>query len=122
MDSLNNYRKLVKQLLTEYAEIPVFDSAIQNEIIFDLENDRYMLINIGWFNEQRIHHCVIHIDIIDGQVWIQANNTDRLIAEELVSAGVPAESIVLGLQPPDVRPYTAYGVPTREQQRESLKV
>ncbi|MEG5042738.1 MULTISPECIES: XisI protein [unclassified Microcoleus] len=122
MDSLNNYRQLVKQILTEYAEIPVFDSATQNEIIFDLENDRYMLINIGWFNEQRIHHCVIHIDIIDGQVWIQANNTDRLIAEELVAAGVPAESIVLGLQPPDVRPYTAYGVPTREQQRESLKV
>ena len=69
-DSLNNYRKLVKQLLSEYAEIPVFDSGIQNEVIFDLENDRYMLINIGWFNEQRIHHCVIHIDIIDGQVWI----------------------------------------------------
>jgi hypothetical protein len=122
MDSLNNYRKLVKQLLTEYAEIPVFDSGLQNEIIFDLENDRYMLINIGWFNEQRIHHCVIHIDIIDGQVWIQANNTDRLIAEELVAAGIPPESIVLGLQPPDVRLYTAYGVPTREQQRESLKV
>ena len=122
MDSLNNYRQLVKQLLTEYAEIPVFDSGTKNEIIFDLENDRYMLINIGWFNEQRIHYCVIHIDIIDGQVWIQANNTDRLIAEELVAAGVPAESIVLGLQPPDVRPYTAYGVPTREQQRESLKL
>ena len=122
MDSLNNYRKLVKQLVTEYAEIPVFDSGIQNEIIFDLENERYMLINIGWFNEQRIHYCVIHIDIIDGQVWIQANNTDRLIAEELVAAGILPESIVLGLQPPDVRPYTAYGVPTREQQRESLKV
>ena len=29
MDSLNNYRKLVKQLLTEYAEIPVFDSGIK---------------------------------------------------------------------------------------------
>ena len=122
MDSLNNYRKLVKQLLTEYAEIPVCDSKIPNEIFFDLENNGYMLINIGWFNEQRIHHCVIHIDIIHGQVWIQANNTDRLIAEELVAAGIPAESIVLGLQPPDVRPYTAYGVPTREQQRECLKV
>jgi hypothetical protein len=122
MDSLNNYRKLVKQLLSEYAEIPVFDSGIQNEIIFDWENDRYMLINIGWFNEQRIHYWVIHIDIIDGQVWIQANNTDRLIAEELVAAGVPAKSIVLGLQPPDVRPYTAYGVPCSERQRESLKV
>jgi hypothetical protein len=122
MDSLNNYRKLVKQILTEYAEIPVFDSAIKNETIFDGENDRYMLLNIGWFNDQRIHHCVIHIDIIDGLVWIQANNTDRLIAEELVAAGVPAKSIVLGLQPPDVRPYTAYGVPYKQQPRESLKV
>src|SRR4028118_36694 len=122
MDSLNNYRKLVKHILTDYAEIPVFDKVTQKEIIFDWETDRYMLINIGWFNEQRIHYCVIHIDIIDGQVWIQANNTDRLIAEELVAAGVPAKSIVLGLQPPDVRPYTAYGVPCREQQRESLKV
>ena len=65
---------------------------------------------------------MIHIDIIDGQVWIQANNTDRLIAEELVAAGIPAESIVLGLQPPDVRPHTAYGVPCSEQQRECLKV
>ncbi|MEG4532628.1 element excision factor XisI family protein [Microcoleus sp. D2_18a_D3] len=54
-----------------------------------MENDRYMLINIGWFNEQRIHYCVIHIDIIDGQVWIQANNTDRLIAEELQREFLP---------------------------------
>lgn len=122
MDSLNNYRQLVKQMLTEYAEIPSFDSGTQNETIFDGENDRYLLLNIGWFNDQRIHHCVIHIDIIDGQVWIQANNTDRLIAEELVAGGIPSESIVLGLQPPDVRPYTAYGVPSKQHQRESLKV
>src|SRR4028118_1743596 len=61
MDSLNNYRKLVKHILTDYAEIPVFDKVTQKEIIFDLENDRYMLINIGWFNEQRVHYCVIHI-------------------------------------------------------------
>ncbi|WP_377478255.1 MAG: element excision factor XisI family protein [Microcoleus anatoxicus] len=29
-----------------------------------------------------------------------------LIAEELVAAGIPTKSIVLGLQPPDVRPHT----------------
>jgi XisI protein len=58
--------------------------------------------------QRRSYNCVIHnIDIIDGQVWIQANNTDRLMAEELVAAGIPVKSIVLGLQPPDVRPYTA---------------
>ena len=55
-------------------------------------------------------------------MWIQANNTDRLITKELVAAGIPPKSIVLGLQPPDVKPYTAYGFPCRELQRESLKV
>ncbi|MEG4409180.1 element excision factor XisI family protein [Microcoleus sp. MON2_D5] len=44
-ESLNNYRKLVKQILTEYAEILVFDSGTKNEIIFDWEHHRYMLIN-----------------------------------------------------------------------------
>lgn len=122
MASLENYRKIVKQLLTEYAQIPASDNEVQNETIFDSENDRYMLLSLGWSKGRRIHHCVMHIDIIDGQVWIQANNTDRLIAEELVAAGIPPEAIVLGLQPPEVRPYTAYGVPRSQKQQESLQV
>ncbi|MFH7028758.1 MAG: XisI protein [Heteroscytonema crispum UTEX LB 1556] len=96
---------------------------VQNETIFDSENDRYMLISLGWSKERRVHYCVMHIDIIDSQIWIQANNTDRLIAEELVVAGIPPKSIVLGLQPPEVRVYTAYGVPHSEQEKESsLKI
>ncbi len=122
MASLENYRKIVKQLLTEYAQIPASDNEVQNETIFDSENDRYMLLSLGWSKGRRIHHCVMHIDIIDGQVWIQANNTDRLIAEELAAAGIPPEAIVLGLQPPEVRRYTAYGVPRSQKQQESLQV
>ena len=122
MASLENYRKLVKQIITEYGQIPPSDSEVQNTTIFDLENDRYMLLSLGWSKGRRIHYCVMHIDIIDTQVWIQANNTDRLIAEELVAAGIPPEAIVLGLQPPEVRPYTAYGVPYSQQQQEALKV
>jgi hypothetical protein len=122
MASLENYRNLVKQILTEYSQIPPSDSGVENATIFDLENDRYMLFSLGWSKGRRIHYCVMHIDIIDTQVWIQANNTDRLIAEELVAAGIPPEAIVLGLQPPEVRPYTAYGVPYSQQQQEALKV
>lgn len=122
MASLENYRQLVKQLLTEYARVPALDSEVQNETIFDSENDRYMLLSLGWSKGRRVHHCVMHIDIIDGQVWIQANNTDRLIAEELVAAGIPSASIVLGLQLPEVRPFTAYGVPHSQKPQDSLKV
>jgi len=120
MATLENHRHLVKQLINEYAEILPFDSSVHNETIFDLENDRYMLLSIGWSQGRRVHYCIIHIDIIDEQVWIQANNTDRLIAEELVAAGVSPKSIILGLQPPELRKYTAYGVP--KQQPESLPV
>ena len=89
MASLENYRNLVKQILTEYGQISPSDSGVENTTIFDLENDRYILLSLGWSKGRRIHYCVMHIDIIDTQVWIQANNTDRLIAEELVAAGIP---------------------------------
>lgn len=111
MDLLEKYRSIVKNLLKEYAQIPNFDTSVENQLIFDQENDHYLLLSQGWINQTRIHHCVIHIDIIDEQVWIQANNTDQLIAEELVNAGIEPDKIVLGLQHPEVRRFTDYGTP-----------
>lgn len=103
--------------MNEYAEIPTTESGMKNQIIFDSENDRYMLITLGLSQQKRIHYCIMHIDIIEEQVWIQANNTDYLIAEELVAAGIPAKSVVLGMQPPEVRSYTAYGVEINRSDR-----
>ncbi|MCL1475879.1 XisI protein [Argonema antarcticum] len=111
MDIIEDYRKLVKQLLNKYASFFNSDNEVKTQTIFDLENDRYILLSIGWLGGRRVHHCIMHIDIIDFQVWIQENNTDRLIAEELVAAGISPKSIILGLQPPEVRAYTSYGVP-----------
>lgn len=112
MDSVNTYAKAIRKILDEYAGIPAANEAdICNEVLYDTERHRYLLLSLGWSNGRRIHNTVIHIDIIDEQVWIQSNNTDRLIAEELVELGIPAQAIVLGLQPPEVRPYTAYGLP-----------
>jgi len=114
MAALEDYRQIVKKLLSEYAQLPTPSNEIQNEVIFDCARDRYLFLTVGWLNGQRIHHCAIHIDIIDNQIWIQANNTDCLIAEELVAAGIPPESIVLGLQPPEVRMYSNLILKTRK--------
>lgn len=62
----------------------------------------------GWDGDRRIHHLVIHLEIINGKVWVQADNTDLAIASELVRAGIPKNDIVLGFHPADVRPYTEY--------------
>ena len=122
MDTLENCRQIVKNILTEYSGFFDSESEVQTQVIFDLENDHYMLLSMGWFQGRRVHDCVIHMDIIDGQVWIQANNTDRSIAEELVAAGILPKLIVLGLQPPEVRAYTAYGVPNSIHSQELLPV
>ena len=110
MSTLDNYRKIITTTLEEYTRIPYAYGDIRTEIVFDSTNDRYVLMNVGWFNGQRVHTCLIHIDIIDGKVWLQRNDTEDSIASILVEAGIPKEQIVLGLRPPEVRPYTGYAV------------
>jgi hypothetical protein len=67
------------------------------------------VLRVGWDGPRRVHGSVVHIDIIDGRVWLQYNGTPRAIGEELVAAGIPREAMVLGFQPPHVRRYTEFG-------------
>jgi len=53
---------------------------------------------------------VIHLDIINGKIWIQHDSTDWPVADALLEAGVPKEDIVLGFHPAEVRQYTDFAV------------
>lgn len=81
---------------------------IDTEAVTDTENGHYEVLHVGWDGARRVHGSVIHIDIIDDKVWIQYDGTSRPVAEELVSAGIPKESIVLGFFPADERMHTGY--------------
>ena len=72
--------------------------------------DRYLVMSLGWQRVKRIHGCLIHIDIIDGKVWIQRDGTEYGIANELVDAGIPKEHILLGFDEPNVRQHTGFAV------------
>ena len=41
----------------------------------------------------------MHLDIIDGKIWIQHDGTEIGVANELVEMGVPKEDIVLAYHP-----------------------
>ena len=58
---------------------------------------------------KQIHACIVRIDIINGKLWIQQDNTEG-IAPELERYGVPKEHIVLGFRSPEIRQYTEYAV------------
>ncbi len=110
MDKLTYYRQYIKDFLTEQTQGKVIGGDIETEVIFDENRDRYLLIDLGWNQHQRIYNCVIHLEIREQKIWIQRNQTDRPIAEVLISMGVAPEDIVLGLQPPLIREYTGLGV------------
>jgi hypothetical protein len=57
-----------------------------------------------------VHGCLVHLDIIDGKIWVQRDETEDGVTRELVAEGIPANEIVLGFHPADVRPYTGYAI------------
>jgi len=94
----------------EYSQGKTIDGEIDIEIIFDTQRDRYLLVNLGWNEHRRIYNCILHLEIKNGQIWIQRNQTDIKIAEKLVEIGIPKQDIILGLQPVYVREDTGFGV------------
>lgn len=110
MDKLNKYRTIIKNFLTKQAQGNSLGGDIETEIIFDEQRERYLLIDLGWNEHQRIYSCVIHLEIKNGKIWIQRNQTDLPIADKLISEGIARQDIILGLQPADIREYTGLGV------------
>ena len=108
MDTLDTYRQIIQNALTEYVQLQYAYGDIQNEAVFDHDADRYLVMSLGWQKVKRIHGCLIHIDIINGKVWIQRDGTEHGIAKELVKAGIPQDHIVLGFRPAEIRQYTEY--------------
>ena len=110
MDKLERYRAIVRRIIEEYASYKPANGQINTEAIIDPVKDHYEVMHVGWDRQCRVHGAVIHLDIIDGKVWIQYDGTNRPVADELIEAGIPKEDIVLGFQPAEVRPLTGFAV------------
>ncbi len=110
MDSLEEYRQIICSIITEYAQIPYAYGDIQRHTIFDTKNDRYLMMILGWEEVRQVHGCLIHVEIIDGKIWIHRDGTEDGIANEFLNAGIPKDRIVLGFRSPEMRKYTEFAV------------
>jgi hypothetical protein len=111
MDKLDLYRQLIQELLLERAELRSPGDPIRTQTIFDREGDHYQLVNLGWKDSStRIYGCVLHVDIVDGKIWVQHDGTEDAIADQLVVRGVPKQDIVLAYHAPHLRQYTEFAV------------
>jgi hypothetical protein len=113
MDKIANYRTIIKNIFTEYAQtrIPVNDPDPGYQLIFDEQGGHYLLYRTSWKEElKRVHFCVFHIDIINDKLWIQADATDFDLVGVLEEHGIPKQDIVLAFHAPYKRPFTGYAV------------
>jgi XisI protein len=107
---IKNYQKIILAYLEEEANdrhIP----DIEFQVIEDKQNHHLQLVETGWLGKRFIHSVLFHFHIKPtGKVWLLANNTDILVAEELVKRNIPASDIVIGFHPIAVREFSGFGV------------
>ena len=110
MDKLERYRTLTMDLLNDCA---VFanehaQSDLKMQVLFDQEHDRYMVFRTGWWNQERIGAATLYVRLDNSKIWIEEDMTEEGIAARFLDKGVPSDDIVLGFQPPKMRPYTGF--------------
>ncbi len=108
MDTLNHYRDIIEQTLSQYSSASA--NGAQYETVFDRVRDHYLVVTVGWGKQERIYGVLAHIDLIGGKAWVQHDRTEEGLANELRDAGIPTDHIVLGFRIPEVRQHTGYAV------------
>lgn len=110
MDSVERHRERVEQVMRGYEGFRASRKDVEARLIIDADHRNFLLMYVGWDGPRRVHHVAVHVEIRGDKVWLQCDNTDLVVAEDLVAAGIPREAIVLGFRAPDVRKYTDYAI------------
>lgn len=111
MDKLENYRSIIKQILSKQAEFEPSNIDVESILILDDASSNYQLMYIGWNKSMRTHGAVIHVRLKeDGKIWIEYDGTEDGFASHLLEAGIPKSDIVLGFHSPRKRQHTEFAV------------
>jgi hypothetical protein len=108
MDKVDDYRKLVFDLIERHAGQSPSHGNIESLPLYDTANDNYLLMDVGWDNTGRVHSIVLHIRLRSGKILIEWDGTENGVAAGLVEAGVPKEDIVLAFYRPERRSFTEF--------------
>jgi hypothetical protein len=105
MDKVKKYQDVLIALLNDYVDFFSGSSApIKPQVFSDKEHNHFQLLKIGWdsIQYQFVFGILFHFDIIDGKIWLQLNNTEFAVVDELIELGVPKSDIVIGFHAPIV--------------------
>jgi hypothetical protein len=102
-------RDIIEKTLRKHV-YPDPHGKIDTEVVFDRNNDHYLIVHVGWGKQRRVYGVLAHIDLIGDKIWIQTDGTEVGLANELVEAGISPQQIVLGFRIPEIRKHTGFAV------------
>ena len=112
MEKVVKYRSIARSIIADLGlKKNKAGAPIRYQIIADEKNGNYLLVRNGWKGGTRFYATIVHIEVTnEGMVWLHQDNTDLIIADMLLAAGIPSKDIVLGFHSPAMRPDTEFAV------------
>ncbi len=112
MDRTEDYRSLVKRLLSEKREFIVQHNREEKELwcAFDDERGQYLLLNTGWRKGVRHNGATLYLRVQNGKIYVEEDWLEDGIVSDLLANGVPPQDVVLAWQPPELRSLTQFAV------------
>lgn len=96
MDRLAKYRQILAATVNRHAAFQPANGEITTHAVCDAANGEYMTVDVGW-NEKgrRVYDVVLHFRLQNGTVFVERDNTDAEVVNELLKAGIRREDVVL---------------------------
>ena len=89
------------------------DLAAERLIVATKENEKIAVEIKSFLEPSKTHEFhAVHIHLKNGFVWVEEDNTDYGVVEEMVRRGFQKEEIVLAFHAPYKRPHTGYATGT----------
>ena len=96
MDRTMSYAEILTQVLREKSQVSYpLNPGLKVIASCDQESGQFLLIRLGWDQDEWFHSILFHAQLIDGQVIIEADMTEGL-TPMLIEAGIRAEDIMAG--------------------------
>lgn len=108
MEKLTQYRNIAQQVIDDYARYKPSCGNIELSAVSD--RDHYFLVSFGWNGDRRVHSTILHLRIFNGKIWIERDETEEGITQDLLDLGIPQADIVLAFYHPEDRKLTEFAI------------
>ncbi|OCQ89839.1 fatty-acid synthase [Nostoc sp. MBR 210] len=99
MDTTTHYAGIIKRVIQKYAQFTPSHGEIRLDTVFDEQQNRYALMQVGWERGRRVRGNIIYVTLHDQKVWVEYDGIETGIVADLIAEGIPEEHIILAFLP-----------------------